>query len=240
MKNLKVANIIFLACLILPGFAYAKAAGVITHLSGILHVTYADGVQKVLNVGSEVQVGDTLRTELNTYTRLKFNDGGEVVLRPETIFKVEAYAYDAAEASQDNFLVELVKGGMRSVTGLLGKRNADKYKVKTGVATIGIRGTHFGALLCNNDCNNLQTVTGKAPPNGLHTDTVQGTTVISNAAGMIEVPAGSFSYTANMNTPPKIVPPSQGIQVTMPISISSNKSKGSGLGEGKGSSCTVK
>lgn len=240
MKNLKNASIIFLVSLLLPGFAYAKAAGVITHLSGILHATYADGVHKVLNVGSEVQVGDTLRTELNTYTRLKFSDGGEVVLRPETIFKVEAYAYEAAEESQDNFVVNLLKGGMRSVTGLLGKRNADKYKVKTGAATIGIRGTHFGALLCNNDCANLQTVTGTIPPNGLHTDTVQGTTVVSNAAGTIEVPAGTFSYTADKNTPPKIVPPSQGIQVTMPVSISSNKSKGGGIGEGKGNACTVK
>lgn len=238
MKNRLVAKLILLACL-LPSVVYAEVAGVITHLGGVLHATNAEGVQKVLNVGSEVQVGDTLRTELNTYTRLKFNDGGEIVLRPETVFKVEAYTYNAAEKGQDNFMMSLAKGGMRSVTGLLGKRNPDKYKVKTGAATIGIRGTHFGALLCNNDCGNLQTVTGKAPPNGLHTDTVQGTTVITNAAGSIEVPAGSFSYTANMNTAPVIVPPSQGIQVTMPTSISSNKSKGGGIGSDKGNACTV-
>lgn len=238
MKKL-LAEFIFLACL-LPSYAYAGAAGIITHLSGILQVTYADGTQKVLNVGSEVQAGDTLRTELNTYTRLRFSDGGEVVLRPETVFKVDAYTYNAAEKSSDNFLVSLIKGGMRSVTGLLGKRNTDKYKVKTGAATIGIRGTHFGALLCNNDCANLQTVTGTAPPNGLHTDTVQGTTVISNAAGTIEVPAGAFSYTADMNTAPVIVPPSQGIQVTMPISISSNKAKGGGVGADKSNACTIK
>lgn len=239
MRNQLIAKFIFLACL-LPSVAYAEVAGVITHLGGVLHVINADGTQKVLNVGSEVQVGDTLRTELNTYTRLKFNDGGEVVLRPETVFKVEAYAYNAAEKNQDNFLMSLMKGGMRAVTGLLGKRNPEKYQVKTGVATIGIRGTHFGALLCNDDCGNLQTVTGKVPPNGLHTETVQGTTVISNAAGTIEVPAGVFSYTANMNTAPKIVPPSQGVRVTMPVSICRNKSKGGGIGADKSSFCIVK
>jgi hypothetical protein len=236
---MKIAKLIYLACL-LPSFAFAEAAGVITHLSGVVHVTNTDGTHKMLNVGSEVQSGDTLKTELNTYTRLKFTDGGEVVLRPETIFKVSSYRFEPTEKSRDSFLVELLKGGMRSVTGLLGKRSSEKYRMTTKAATIGIRGTHFGAILCNDDCANLQTVTGTAPPNGLYTDTLEGTTVVSNAAGSVEVHAGSFSYTSEMNSPPRLVPSTEGIQVTMPLSISDNKSNGNGIGEGNSKSCKVK
>lgn len=240
MQNLKSASLILLACLCFPSLAWAAGAGTVTHLGGVLYAMRADGTKKLLAVKSEILVGDTLKTEVNTFARIKFTDGSEVVLRPETVFQVNAYSYNHAEKQQDNFAVSLLKGGLRSVTGMLGKRSPDQVKVNTTAATIGIRGTHFGALLCNNDCANVPTVAGQAPANGLHTDTAQGATVVTNAAGSIEVPAGSFSFTPSQATPPKVVPPSQGIQVTMPAAISSNKASGGGLGASDSNACTVK
>lgn len=230
-----------LICLFLPFGAWAEgAAGKITHLSGILFATHADGAKKMLSVNSEIREGDTLNTEVNTFARIKFIDGGEVVLRPETVFKVETYGYNAADKQQGNIAMNLLKGGLRSVTGMIGKLSPDNFQMKTPTATVGIRGTHFGALLCNNDCANIPTVSGQAPGNGLHTDTAQGTTVVSNSAGTVVVPAGSFSYTPSPTAPPVLVPPSQGIQVTMPPSISSNKATGSGVGSSGSNACTVK
>ncbi len=240
MKNPRNASLLCLICLLLPFAAWAEGIGNITHLSGVLFASRADGTRKMLSVKSEVMEGDTLRTEVDTYARIKFSDGGEVVLRPETVFKVEAYAFGVSQKQQDNFLVSLIKGGLRSVTGMIGKRNPDRFRMNTSAATIGIRGTHFGALLCNNDCASIPTVSGQPPGNGLHTDTAQGTTVISNAAGSVEVPAGSFSYTPGPTIPPVLVPPSQGIQVTMPTSISSNKATGSGVGSSDSNTCSVK
>jgi hypothetical protein len=220
--------------------AWAAGAGTVTHLGGVLYATRADGSKKLLSVKSEILVGDTLKTEVNTFARIKFTDGSEVVLRPETVFQVNAYSYNNAEKQQDNFLVSLLKGGLRSVTGMLGKRSPDQFKLNTTAATIGIRGTHFGALLCNNDCGHVPTVSGQAPGNGLHTDTAQGATFVHNAAGTIEVPAGAFSYTPSANAAPKLVPPTQGVQVTMPPAISSNKASGSGIGASDSNACTVK
>ena len=242
MKNLANASLLCLAVLCFSASAWAGSAGSITHLSGVLFATRADGTSKLLSVKSEIMEGDTLRTEKDTFARIKFIDNGEVVLRPETVFKVDAYAYKPVptEKQQDNILFSLLKGGLRSVTGLLGKRSPDKFKMSTTTATIGIRGTHFGALLCNNDCANIPTVSGQTPGNGLHTDTAQGATIVSNAAGSIIVPAGSFSYTPSANAPPRLVPPSQGIQVTMPTSISSNKGSGGGVGSSDSGACTVK
>lgn len=238
---MKKINVLCLAALLFPALSWAESIGTITHLGGIIRATRADGTSKLLSVKSEIREGDTLKTEKDTFARIKFVDGGEVVLRPQTVFKVDAYSYrpvpDAGH--QDNILLSLVSGGMRSVTGLLGKRSPDKFKLDTPAATIGIRGTHFGALLCNNDCANIPTISGHPPENGLHTDTASGKTVISNAAGSIEVPAGSFSYTASPTTAPKLVPPSQGIQVTMPPSISSNKSSGKGMGASDSNACKV-
>ena len=228
--------------LLLPALAWAESVGTITHLGGIVRATRADGTSKILSVKSEIREGDTLKTEKDTYARIKFVDGGEVVLRPETVFKVDAYVYKpaVAEQHQDNILLSLIKGGLRSVTGLLGKSSPNAFKMNTPTATIRIRGTHFGALLCNNDCANIPTVSGRPPENGLYTDTASGKTVISNAAGSIEVPAGSFSYTAGPNAAPKLVPRSQGAQVTMPPAISNNKGPGNGMGSSGSNSFMVK
>ena len=261
----------------------AEGAGTVTHLSGILKALRADGATKILSVKSDILQGDILQTEKDTFARIKFIDGGEVVLRPGTVFKVQSYAYAPDSQQDDNIALQLVKGGMRSVTGLLGKRSPDKFKMETVVATIGIRGTHFGALLCNDDCADIATVASLPPedflpavwnqplentlpapcqsaggflpvamsqplenimlaeiippPNGLHTDTAAGSISVTNAAGTIVVPAGSFSHTPNANTPPKIVPPSQGIQVTMPTSISNNESKGKSVGKDGKTDC---
>jgi hypothetical protein len=242
LKKLRIgfAGLVLLA-LFLPSQVFAEGVGTVTHLGGLLRATRVDGTSRLLSVKSEVREGDTLKTEKNTFARIKFVDAGEIVLRPETVFRVDAYAYHpvAAPEQSDNILFSLIKGGLRSVTGLLGKRSPDKFKMNTATATIGIRGTHFGALLCDNDCANIPTISGHPPENGLHTDTASGKTVISNAAGTLEVPAGSFSYTANMHTLPKLVPPSQGIQVTMPPAISNNKASGNGMGASDSNACKV-
>ena len=70
------------------------------------------------------------------------------------------------EPKKERSVVRLFKGGMRTVTGYLSKRNPNAFKVRTAAATIGIRGTEFDARLCKSDCaEEAKTVTraGVAP-----------------------------------------------------------------------------
>lgn len=218
---------------------YAAAAGQVTHLSGILTVKRADGSSKMLSTKSEVQEGDLLTSAGETFARIKFVDGGEVVMRPATQLKVAAYSYAEGKPEADSVVLNMLKGGLRAVTGLIGRRNRDSVSVTTATATIGIRGTHFGALSCNNDCGGVPTTTGKPPENGLHLDVAAGAIVVSNKGGRQEIGTGQFGYVRNANTPPVVVPPQQGIQVTMPPSISQNKGAGRGVGKGKESECVA-
>ena len=218
---------------------HAATAGQITHLSGTLSAKRADGTSKLLSVKSDVLEGDTLSTETETYARIKFGDGGEVVMRPGTQLKIENYSYNAARPESDNVVMSMFKGGLRAVTGLIGKRNREKVSFQTETATIGIRGTHFGALLCQNDCGGVPTTGGTPPPNGLHVDVTNGAITMSNKAGSVQINAGQFGFVANANTPPVPVPPQQGIQVTMPSSISQNKGGGRGVGKGDDAECKM-
>lgn len=219
--------------------SWAGNAGTVTHLSGILSAKRADGTSKLLSVKSDVLEGDTLSTETETYARIKFADGGEVVLRPGSQLKVQSYSYNADKPESDNVLISMFKGGLRAVTGLVGKRNREKVTFQTETATIGIRGTHFGALLCQNDCGGVPTTSGAAPPNGLHVDVTSGAITMSNSAGTVQLNAGQFGFVANSASQPQQVPPQQGIQVTMPPSIAENKGSGKGIGKGSDTECKM-
>jgi len=220
--------------LLLASDVWAVApAAVITHLSGTLTAKRSDGSVKLLAVKSEVQVGDVLTTEQETYARLKFTDGGEVVLRPGSSLKVDTYVFNEAKPEEGRSMFSLLKGGLRAVTGLIGKTNKENVGYATPTATIGIRGTNFGALFCQNDCGGIPTVSGQSPSNGLYVDVSQGAVIVSNPGGAQVFQSGQFGFVANLQTPPVVVPPNQGVPVTMPPSISQNSSTGHNLGAGQ-------
>jgi hypothetical protein len=126
-------------------------AGKVVHLSGPLFAKKANGVVKALSVKSEVESGDTLVTEKNTYAMVRFIDNSEITLKPGSTMTVEDFSFDNDKQEGDKASFKLVKGGLRSVTGLLGKRSKEKFELKTPSATIGIRGTTFIAEYVEED-----------------------------------------------------------------------------------------
>lgn len=219
--------------------AWAGVAGQVTHLSGVLSAKRADGTSKLLAVRSEVYEGDLLTTEVDTYARIKFVDQAEVVLRPNSQLRVASYNYVENRPEGDNALLGLVKGGLRAVTGLIGKRNRDAVSVSTPAATIGIRGTHFGLLLCNDDCIGLTGLFGQPVANGLHVDVADGAIVLRNRGGEQLIAAGQFGFVGDGASLPRMVPPQQGVQVTMPPGISRNAPTGPGIGSARDQECVA-
>src|SRR5262245_33323222 len=72
----------------------AAPVGEVTHVSGALVARKADGSSRILAPKSKVESGDLLVTAQDTYARVKFTDGGEVTLRPNTQLRVDEFAYD--------------------------------------------------------------------------------------------------------------------------------------------------
>lgn len=133
-----------LALLLVWGCAQAAPVGQVTNLSGPLFAQNAEGARRILSIGSPVEPGDTLITEGKTYAQVRFIDKGVITLKPGTQFKIEAFAFEEKEPEKDGAIFGLLKGALRTVTGLVGKRgNQDAYKMNTATATIGIRGTQF-------------------------------------------------------------------------------------------------
>jgi hypothetical protein len=206
-----LVGLIAVACLI-AGAAHA-GVGVVANVSGPLSVKKTDGAVRALAVNSAVDSGDTLFTEKDTFARVKFADGGEVTLRPNSQFQVENFRFAENQAKEDNAVFRLVKGGLRAITGLIGKRNQEKYSMTAPTATIGIRGTHFGVLFCQNDCGGITTADGKTPEDGLHVDVADGAIIVTNQGGQQLFGAGQSGFVQTPTTPPVIVPENKAVKV---------------------------
>jgi hypothetical protein len=188
-----------------PAFA---AAGSITQLSGTLAVQRADGSIKLLSQKSDVSPGDTLTTQTDSYAQVKLSDGGLVTLKPNTRMKLDNYNYNEQQPDQDNMAYSLLKGGLRFVSGLIGKRgNKDAYKLTTATATIGIRGTAGEANDCTDPKNPCVNPDSKVTlPTGVYVSVSEGEIVVSNSQGSENFSAGQFGL-IGLNQSPISIPP---------------------------------
>ena len=144
------------AVLLASTFTLAAPVAEIAETRGAVSVVKAGGKRPVVSPQSTLDEGDIVITEANSTAVLAFTDGSKVALRPNTRFGIERYHYAAAHPEQDRGLFSLLAGGLRTLTGMIGKRgNPDSYRVKATTATIGVRGTEYTARLCRGDCEGV-------------------------------------------------------------------------------------
>jgi hypothetical protein len=115
--------------------------GRITYLRGAVTATDDTGVPRILRADSRIRLGEIVETGPNSVVQIVFPDRSMMHLKPNTRLTVEAFNFTKSKPDDDGVVVNIVKGSMRSLTGLVGKRNPGKVKYKTPIATIGIRGT---------------------------------------------------------------------------------------------------
>ncbi len=156
MTNFKIINAplikIFLLGIILsiPQLSFAKSAGLVTFVTGDATITHADKSTISAAKNAELNSGDTIETR-DGRLQLSLIDGGKVSLQPNSIYKINKYEYSGSEDGSEYGFTELVKGGLRTISGAIGHKNRDRYQLKTAVATIGIRGTEFTVNYNNNN-----------------------------------------------------------------------------------------
>ena len=90
--------------------------------------------------------GDTVIVSSASNLQIRMIDGAVIWLRSNTEFKIDTYKLKSNGASLDESSLKLIKGSLRTVTGIIGKQNPDGYKLNTPNATIGVRGTEFDAV----------------------------------------------------------------------------------------------
>jgi len=191
--------------------AKIPSAGKIVLVTGKAAALSSTGESRVLKRGGPFYEGDTIETQKKSFVKLKYTDGGVMLLRPATKLIVEKYKH--AKNGVGKSVTNLVKGGLRAVTGVIAKRNKANYKLKTPAATMGVRGTDFTVRFCNGDCTDLEAYGAPAPDNGLYTGVNKGGIVLANAAGSQLYNVGQFGYIANTQFKPRLLPSAPAIFV---------------------------
>jgi hypothetical protein len=98
-------------------------------------------VPRLLQRDSRVEVGEIIDTGPKGLVLLVFPDSSMLYIKANSSVKLEAFHFSPDEPGKDAAVTEVIKGSMRALTGIVGKRSKDKVQFKTRVSTVGIRGT---------------------------------------------------------------------------------------------------
>ena len=127
-----------------------EIAGKTIITKGIVQATDSiPGLQRILKRRSPIYGTDVVTTELGSKAQLRMTDGGMIALKENSELLIANYEFNAVDQT-GSVVMELVKGGLRSVTGAI-KSEKGNYQLKTPIGSIGIRGTHYEIELIDGD-----------------------------------------------------------------------------------------
>lgn len=180
------ARLIFAISTAFPIGAYAAGAATVDFASGNVAAVQADGRSRTLAKGGEVNAGEMVDTGSGR-AQLRFSDGALVSLSPQTQFRIDEYQFKGQTDGSEKGFFSLLKGGLRTITGAIGRGKRDNYKLGTTVATIGIRGTEFSV----------------AYGNSITVTTGGGSVEVCNTGGCLIVDTGQSALVKDLNTKPE-------------------------------------
>lgn len=154
LSRARLAPALLLAALLLGGSssAGAETAGVVEFSRGVGFAQMPEQMPRTLGKGLPVNEGDRLTTSDGATAIVKLNDGTRMTLRPGSEIVVEQYRYKEG-GGFNSMVMQLLRGGIRAITGLMTKNSPDAARIRTSTITAGIRGTDFDARICTQDCS---------------------------------------------------------------------------------------
>jgi hypothetical protein len=117
-------------------------AGFVKSVRGDVHLLSASGAARVASPGDALASVDRIVTGPASSASVVLRDDTTLVVGPSSRLDLKEFHFNAT-THEGGMLVSLLRGSMRMITGLIGKRNPEAVRVETQTATIGIRGTDF-------------------------------------------------------------------------------------------------
>ena len=141
MKKLAAYTSIATCMMLAPGFAANEGTAVGVNPDAVSRAASAD---RVLVVGADVSVGETIVTGPSGTVQLLFDDQTRLVVGPRSTLQIEAYLLNGSGA--DKFAVNALAGTFRFISGTSPK---SAYSIDTPTASIAVRGTKFDVTVGN-------------------------------------------------------------------------------------------
>lgn len=133
------------AGLVVPAFADDSTALLVASRGEVYAELEAD--RRALARGDAVEEEERIITGDKSFAVLQFVDGAKVTVRPNSVLDIKEYVYNGGD--ENAATLSLVQGGLRVITGAMAKAEPESFKVETPVALMGVRGTEFSVVLCD-------------------------------------------------------------------------------------------
>ncbi len=134
----KLQALLVATLLLVPGAALAGPAGNAVGVDPAAEAAL-EGASRTLVVGSDVFIGDLVKTGPKGQVQLLFADNTELVIGPSSALTIEDYLI-RNDGSPGKLAVDMLGGAFRFATGDSAK---NRYEINTPTGTIGVRGTEF-------------------------------------------------------------------------------------------------
>ena len=153
--------------------------GYVVRQHGPVIVQDLNGETQQLEINSPIYEGDRITTGIDSTAFIAMDDGAEIYLKEDSVVKISTYIITSGFGKDSSSIIDLIKGGLRKLTGSIGASSLSNYQVNTGLATIGIRGTEYVIKRCRlDDCS--QTVGRNDPDAKLHAVVLDGIITLTN------------------------------------------------------------
>jgi hypothetical protein len=147
--------------------AIAQTAGEVEQSRGVGFAQSPGQTPRTLGKGLPLQEGDRITTSEGASAVVKLADGTRMTVRPNSELVLQQFKYQQ-NGSDNSMVMQLLRGGLRAITGLIAKGSPNAARIQTNTATIGIRGTDFDARLCARDCaTEAQRIAVRPKPNAI-------------------------------------------------------------------------
>jgi hypothetical protein len=183
-------------------WAQAQSAGRFVSVTGDVSLVGNDGSRRTAERGGDIREGDTIMTGPSALAQARMSDGGLISVRADSEFKLEQFGYKGREDRSASFVVSILKGGFRTITGLIAQVNRAGYKINTPAATIGVRGTHFEVV------HVLPQIATTDVPAGTYNRVFEGITTVRNPGGpLLQVVREQTAFASLQGGSPVLVAP---------------------------------
>lgn len=172
----------------------SEPVGTILQTSGNVQSVSSGGASHTLRRRSEIHAGDRIIVGPRGFVQMRMVDSAIISLSENTDFTIHEYLFDDTPGRANKAILELHKGGLRTIDGLIGKEENDQYLLITPGGDVTPHGTAYSCSVAEDDTT--------------YCGVNQGGIKMSNEAGSVDLGIGAnadYAKAENRQTAPEIL-----------------------------------